>query len=153
MPVITVNKKVYYDYNILETFEAGIVLSGPEVKSIKTGQVNLSGGYVTIDAKEIPWLINVHISPYPPAFAVQQNYNPTQNRKLLLHKKEIASLIGKKRTPGLTIIPLKIHNKKGLIKIEIGLAKGKKKWDKRETIKKREVKRKIQQALKRNHPN
>ena len=126
-----------------------MVLSGPEVKSARSGQINLAGGYITIDQQETPWLINVRIALYPPAFTAQQNYDPLQNRKILLHKKEIISLIGKIKTQGLTLVPLRVYTKKGLIKIEVGLAKGKKKWDKRETIKKRETKRKIQRRLKR----
>ena len=148
MSPITINKKAYYDYEVLQTFEAGVILSGPEVKSIKNGRINLSGAYVNIDAG-IPWLINVHVDPYPPAAQVQRNYDPTQNRKLLLHKKEIASLIGKTKIRRLTIIPLKVYTKHNIIKIEIGLVRGKKKWDKRETIKKKETKRKIEQTLKR----
>lgn len=146
--VITTNKKAYFDYEILETYEAGIILTGPEVKSVKRGQINLTGGYVTIDKEGNPWLININIAPYPPAWQVQQNYNPTQSRKLLLKKKEINSLIGKSRMRGLTIVPLKCILKGGLIKIEIGLCRGKKKWDKREEIKKREIERKIRQILK-----
>ncbi|MBL7141482.1 SsrA-binding protein SmpB [Patescibacteria group bacterium] len=147
MTPITTHKKAYYDYEVLRTFEAGIVLSGPEVKSIKTGRINLSGGYVNIDTKGVPWLINVHIDPYPPAAQVQKDYNPTQNRKLLLHKKEIVSLIGKLKIRGLSLVPLKVYTKRGIIKIEIGLARGKKKWDKREAIKRKEVKKRINQAL------
>ncbi len=146
--LIAENKRAYFDYEILETFEAGIVLSGPEVKAVKGGIVNLTGSYVNIDKAGIVWLTNMHIGPYPPAAGVQQNYNPTQPRKLLLRKKEIASLLGKSRIKGLTAIPLKVYTKGGLIKIEIGLCRGKKKWDKRETIKKREVERKIRQELK-----
>lgn len=148
MRTIALNKKAYHDYEILQTFEAGIVLSGPEVKSIKTGRINLSGAYITINEQGTPLLINAHIAPYPPAFSVQQNYDPTHSRKLLLHKKQTIPLIGKTKTQGLTLVPLKVYTKGGLIKIEIGLAKGKKKWDKREIIKKRETKRKISRALK-----
>jgi len=151
MSSITTNKKAYHDYEVLQPLEAGIVLSGPEVKSIKDGRINLSGGYVNIDSKGFVWLINVHVDPYAPAAQVQKDYNPTQNRKLLLKKKEIASLIGKVKTKGLTIIPLKVYTKHRIIKIEIGLVKGKKKWDKREDTKKRETKRKIEQSLKRSY--
>lgn len=148
MPIITINKKALHNYKILEKFEAGIVLSGPEVKSVKNGQIDLKDGYVTIDSNKTPWLINVHISPYPFATQVQQNYNPARARKILLKNKEIKYLIGKTKLKGLTIIPLKVYTKGGLIKIEIGLAKGKKKYDKREEIKKREIERKIRQKLK-----
>jgi len=148
MNVIATHKKAYFDYEILQTIEAGIVLSGPEVKSIKNGRINLSGGYVNIDRQDIPWLINIHVDPYAPAAQVQKNYNPTQNRRLLLHKKEITSLIGKLKIRGLSLIPLKVYVERRIIKIQIGLVRGKKKWDKRETIKKREMKRKIEQLLK-----
>ena len=148
MKLIATNKQAYHDYEILETFEAGIVLSGPEVKSVKSGQINLRGGYVTIDKNQTPYLTNVHIAPYSPAQAVQASYNPTRSRKLLLHKKEIKSLIGKLQIRGLTILPLKVYTKGSLIKMEIGLARGKKKYDNRETIKKKELDRKIRQKLK-----
>ena len=147
MPIITTNKKAYFDYEILETLEAGIVLSGPEVKSAKGGKINLAGSYVTLDGAGTPWLINAHIAAYPPAQQVQQNYNPTQSRKLLLKKKEIVNLIGKTKIKGLTLIPLKVYTKKGFVKIEIGLARGKKKWDKREAIKEREWKRVQKQII------
>lgn len=148
MKIIIKNKKAFHDYEVLQTFEAGVVLSGPEVKSVKYGNINLSAGYINIDNKHTPWLINVNISPYAPAFSVQTNYDPKRTRKLLLHKKEIIPLIGKLKTQGLTLIPLQAYTKKGIIKIQIGLCKGKKKWDKRENIKKRDIKRKIKQALK-----
>lgn len=151
MPTITANKKVYHDYEILQTIEAGIVLSGPEVKSIKSGNIDLSGGYVTIDRHGSLWLINTTVAPYAPAAAAQQNYNPGHSRKLLLHKKEASSLIGKIKSQRITIIPLKVYTKKGLIKIEIGLARGKKKYDKREAIKKRDADKKIKRALKQYH--
>ncbi|MFH1838104.1 MAG: SsrA-binding protein SmpB, partial [Candidatus Kuenenbacteria bacterium] len=156
-------KHAYHNYQILETYEAGIILTGPEVKSVKKGQINLKGSYITLDSKmpekplsnifsksSIPfvWLTNCHISPYAPASNVQKNYKPTYSRKLLLNKKEINFLIGKLKTPGLTLLPLKVYTKGKIIKLEIGLAKGKKKYDKREDIKKREVKRKIQRAMK-----
>jgi len=145
---ITINKKAYHNYEILESYEAGIILSGPEVKSAKQGKIDLSGGYVTLDNNQIPWIINISIAPYPPAKGAQENYNPSQSRKLLLRKKEISSLIGKIKTKGLTIIPLKVYNKKGFVKIEIGVARGKKKIDKREEIKKRDQERKIREELK-----
>jgi len=148
MGTVTINKKAYHDYEILETFEAGIVLAGPEVKSVKYGKINLTGGYATIDSQNTPWLINVHISPYPPAAQVQQTYDPTQSRKLLLKKKEIATLAGKTKIRGLTIVPLRVYTKRGLVKIELGLTRGKKKWDKREIIKKREIEKKIKQRMK-----
>ena len=149
MPLITKNKKAYYNYKILETLEVGIVLTGAEVKSTKQGKINLTGGYITIDNQSIPWLININISPYPPAWQVQQNYDPNRPRKILLKKKEIFSLTSKIRNKGLTIIPFKVYTKKDLIKIEIGLVQGKKKWDKREDIKKKDWRRKKARIMKR----
>jgi len=146
--IIAENKSAYFDYEILETIEAGIVLTGPEVKAIKKGTVNLTGSYVNIDKNGIVWLTNMHIAPYPPASGVQKNYNPTRARKLLLKKTEIASLIGKSKVKGLTIIPLKVYTKGGILKVEIGLSRGKKKWDKREIIKKREEERRTRITLK-----
>lgn len=146
--ILTTNKKAYFDYEVLETFEAGIILTGPEVKSVKKGQINLTGGYLTIDKFGIPWLINVNIAPYPPAWQVQQNYEPTRSRKLLLKKKEIDSLIGKVKMKGLTLIPLEVYTKGGVVKIKIGLCRGKKKYDKREEIKKREWQRQKERLMK-----
>lgn len=147
MGLIVKNKKAYYDFQILETWEAGLVLTGPEVKSVKQGQINLKGGFIFLDNKLNCWLNNVYIAPYKPA-ALNENYNPEQPRKLLLKKKEINYLIGKLKIKGLTAIPLKVYTKKGLIKVEIGLAKGKKKKDKRQKIKERDIERKIRQKLK-----
>jgi len=145
--LITVNKRAYHNFEILETKEAGIVLTGPEVKSVKQGQINISNGFVSLDKNLNCWLNNVHISPYKPA-ALGPEYDPLKPRKLLLKKKEIKELIGKIQVKGLTIIPLKVYSKRNLIKVEIGIAKGKKQKDKREEIKKREIERKIQQRLK-----
>jgi len=147
---IATNKKAFFDYEILQTFEAGIILSGPEVKSIKNGRINLKGGYLNINAQKIPWLINVHVSPYPPASQVQKDYSPTQSRKILLNKKEINFLIGKLKIKGLSLIPLKVYIKNRIIKLEIALVKGKKKWDKREDIKQKDLKKKVLQELKKN---
>lgn len=144
---ITINKKAYFDYEILETFEAGVVLSGQEVKAVKNNQINLKGSYVVIKNGEA-FLLNAHISPYKKA-GILKDYNPERSRKLLLNKKELKHLIGKSQEKGLTILPLKVYTKgRGKIKIEIGIGKGKKKYEKRETIKKREVEREIKQKLK-----
>ena len=145
MRIITKNKNAIFHYNILEKYEAGIVLNGDEVKSVKLGQVNLKGSYVNID-KDKPWLINCHIAPYKKAYDIK-NYNPTRSRKLLLKKSEISSLIGKFSAKGLTLIPISVYTKGGLIKLEIGLVRGKKEIDKREKIKKRDVERRIQRRL------
>ena len=148
MPLIALNKKAYHDYEVLETYEAGLVLTGPEVKAIKLGQVNLTSGYVTIDKNEEVWLNNIYVSPYPPAALAQRDYNPKPSRKLLLKKSEISRLVGKTQIKGYTFIPLKIYTKNSLIKIEVGLARGKKKWDKKEEIKKREIEKNIREAMK-----
>ncbi len=145
MKILADNKKARFNYQIQETFEVGIVLSGPEVKSVKLGHINLKDSYATISGKEA-WLLNAHIAPYK--FAIQKDYNPNQSRKLLLKRKEINSLIGKLQTKGSTLIPLRVYSKKGLIKIELGLGRGKKLFDKREQIKKRELKREIEREIK-----
>ena len=140
------NKKAYYNYHILEKFEAGISLIGQEVKSIKTRGVNLAGSYLIEKNGEIFW-IGATIPPYQPK-NVPSDYNPERSRKLLLKKSEIKYLIGKQKQKGLTLIPLKLYTKNGKIKIEFGIAKGLKKFDKRELIKKRETEREIKRELK-----
>ena len=150
MAIIAENKKARYDYEIQEKFEAGISLNGQEVKSLRKKGINLNGNYVIIknnpNGAEVFW-IGGNISPYQPK-NVQIEYSSERDRKLLLHKKEIAFLAGKIKEKGLTLVPLSVYTKKHKIKMEIGLAKGKKSFDKRETIKKREVEKKIRQELK-----
>ncbi len=145
MPTLATNPRAKYDYQILETYEAGLVLTGQEVKSIKTGHISLRGSYVTIKSEEA-WLINAQIPPYQPKNA-PADYRPTRTRKLLLHKKEIKSLIGKGKQKGLTLVPLRIYTKRGKIKLAFALGRGKRKVDKREKIIERETKRKIGRAL------
>jgi len=145
VPKITSNKRAFHDYRILEKFEAGVVLSGAEVKSVKSGQINLKGSFVTTQKNEL-WLINAHISPYKMASS-RCDYSPTHDRKLLLHQKEIASLIGTLGTKGLTVLPLSVYTKGSLIKLELGICRGKKLHDKRDTIRKRDAKRKIQRLM------
>lgn len=140
------NKKAWHDYEIIESFEAGIVLEGHEVKAVKTGKMSIFGSYVKVLGSEA-FLIGATISPYQPK-NTPKDYDPQRTRKLLLNKKEIAGLIGKSKEKGLTVVPLKVYTKKGKIKLEIGLAKAKKKRDKREVIKKNEEKRKIERVLK-----
>ena len=147
MKIFSENKKGLFDYNILERYEAGMVLFGQEVKSIKTGHINLAGGYVAIRSEE-PYLIGVKVPPYQPK-NVGANYGEDRARKLLLNKKEIDYLIGKTKTKGFSLIPLKIYEKNGRIKLEFGLAKGKKKYDKKEKIKKRDVEREVNRELSR----
>jgi SsrA-binding protein len=144
MPTLTTNKKAFHDYHILEKYEAGIVLSGQEVKSVKNRQINLKGSYIVNKGDEL-WLINCHISPYK--MALLKDYKPTRDRKLLLNKKEISSLISKLQSKGLTVLPLSVYTKGSLVKIEIGVAKGKKEYDKREIIKKRDSDRQIQRLM------
>ena len=145
MPTLATNPRVKYDYHILKTFEAGMVLAGHEVKAIKTGHISLKGSYVTIKNEEA-WLINAQIPPYQPK-NTPTDYQPSQTRKLLLNKREIRSLIGKSKRKGLTLVPLRVYTKKGKIKLAFALGLGKQKTDKREKIKKREVKRRIDRAL------
>jgi len=144
--VLAENKKAYFNYRILEKFEAGISLIGQEVKSIKTRGVNLAGSYVVIKNSEAFW-IGARISPYQPK-NIPPDYNPERSRKLLLKKSEIKYLIGKAKQKGLTLIPLRVYTKRGKIKLEFGIARGKKKVDKRELIKKREIEREIRKAMK-----
>ncbi len=144
--VITDNRQARYLYEILETYEAGIQLTGTEVKSIRAGKVNLQDGYALLRDGEI-WLINVHISPYN-ASGQYFNHEPRRTRKLLLHRQEIRKLIGRVEQQGLTLIPVKMYLKRGWVKISIALGKGKKLHDKRESIKRRDDQRDMQRAMK-----
>lgn len=146
MKTIIENKKAYFNYQVLEKFEAGISLIGQEVKSIKLGRINLAGSYVVLKNSEV-FLIGANIPPYQPKNA-PSDYNPKRSRKLLLKKSEIKHLIGKVKQKGLTLVPLKVYTKRGKIKLEFGAAKGKKKVDKRELIKRREVEREMKRELK-----
>jgi len=139
------NKRARYDYEILEIYEAGLVLLGHEVKAIKTGRVSLKGSYVVVKNNEA-YLINASIPPYQAA-NTSDNYDPERSRKLLLNKSEIKSLIGKSKQKGLTLIPLRLYTKRTKIKLGFAIGKGKKEIDKREAIKKREAKRDIQRSL------
>lgn len=141
MPTITENRKAYFDYNILEKFEAGIELKGFEVKSIKNGRANIGGAYATIKDNEL-WIINLDVPPYQSQNNTT-NYDSKRTRRLLVKKQEIRSLIGKVKEKGLTLLPLRLYNKNNIIKIEIGLGKSKKKEDKREAIRKRETEKEI----------
>jgi SsrA-binding protein len=145
--IIADNRKARYLYEILETYEAGLELQGSEVKSIRQGKANLQDGYALLRNGEAV-LLNVHISPYEKT-AAYFNHDPRRTRKLLLHKQEIRKLIGKVEQQGLTLIPLKMYMKRGLVKITIALAKGKKVHDKRESIKKRDDQREMARAIKR----
>lgn len=140
------NKKALFDYEIIDKYEAGLILSGNETKSIRKGGVSLKGGFVTFHENDA-FLINVHIPRYKYAGSVL-NYNPERSRKLLLKKREISYLRGKSQEKGLTIVPLTLYNKGRHIKLEIAVAKGKKKYDKRESVKKREINREVQRKMK-----
>ncbi len=142
------NKKAFHEYFIEERFEAGMVLEGWEVKSIRAGRTNLKEGYVIIRKAEL-FLFGAHISPLATA-STHVNPDPVRTRKLLLHGAEISKLIGKVERAGYTLVPLNLHFSKGRIKCEIGLAKGKKQHDKRATERERDVKREVQSAMKQN---
>jgi len=145
MSTLAYNRRATYDYEILEKYEAGLALAGYEVKAIKTGHLSLQGAYVTIKDNQA-YLLNATIPPYQPK-NTPSDYDPQRTRKLLLHKSEIKSLIGKTKQKGLTLVPLRVYTKRGKIKLEFGLGRGKRKADKREKIIQREVKRKIDRAL------
>ncbi len=147
MKTIAENKKVLFNFKIQEKFEAGIVLTGPEVKSVKGGRINLQGSYVMPKRGEL-WLVGCQIAPYPPAKNAQINYNPKRDRKLLLTKKELGYLLGKSSVRGLTIVPVSVYTSHRLVKVQIAVAVGKKKQDKRLVIKKREIERDIRRSLK-----
>lgn len=143
--IVSTNRKAYHDYHIQETCEAGISLLGTEVKSLREGRANLKESYVIFKEGEA-FLLNCHISPY--SHGNIQNHDPLRTRKLLLHKKEINKLWGRTSQQGLTVVPLKIYFKNGRAKVEIGLAKGKRQYEKRATIKEKEAKREIERHLK-----
>ena len=148
MKILAENRKAYFNYEILEKYEAGLVLLGTEVKSIRAGRINLAGSYVVFKGEEL-YLIGANVPPYQPKNA-PADYDSERSRKLLLQKSEIKKLIGKTKQRGLTLIPLKVYTKNAKIKLEFGIAKGRKKFDKREIIKKRETEREIQRALEKN---
>ncbi len=145
MKVIASNRKAKHDYHIESRYEAGLVLLGSEIKSIRAGGVNLREGYVAPRDDEL-WLVNVHIAPYKPA--AREGHEPRRPRKLLLSRREINRLISRVQERGYTIIPLRLYLKDGRAKVEIGLAKGKRQYDKRATISKRESERQIERTLK-----
>jgi SsrA-binding protein len=142
--VIARNRKASHDFTLFERYEAGIVLRGSEIKSIRAGQVSLKEAYVRTNGEEA-YLVNAHIAPYDPAS--MENHEPTRERKLLLHRREIDSLWDEVRKGGLTIVPLQLYLKDGRAKLEIAVARGKRKYDKRQDIKKRDTQREIERAL------
>ncbi len=143
--VITVNRKAYHNYHIEESFETGIVLKGSEIKSIRAGKVNLSDAYAKPENGEL-WLHNSHIASYDAAS--YNTHEPVRPRKLLLHRKEIDTLTSKVVQKGLTLVPLKLYIKHGLAKLELGVARGTKVYDKRETIARRDADREVERAMK-----
>ena len=143
--VITVNRKAYHNYHMQETVEAGIVLKGSEIKSVRDGKVNLSDAYAKPENGEL-WLYNSHIASYDAAS--YNTHEPIRPRKLLLHRKEIDILAGKVMQKSLTLVPLKLYIKHGVAKVELGVAKGKKVYDKREAIARRDAEREMDRALK-----
>jgi len=142
---ITLNRKAYHDYHIEDSLEAGIVLTGTEIKSIRAGKVNLSHSFARQDKGEL-WLLNTHIATYEEGN--RYNHEPTRSRKLLLHRDEIHRLVEKATEKGFALIPLKLYLKNGRAKVELGLARGKKQYDKRQTIAQRQAGREIERALK-----
>lgn len=142
--VITVNRKARFDYHILDTYEAGLVLSGAEIKSIRAGEITLNEGYVRSQSGEL-FLLNAYVKPY--AHSADKEYDPRRPRKLLLHKREIEKLIRETETKGVTIVPLQLYLKGGRAKLEIAVAKGKAAPDKRQSIKQREADRDVARAM------
>jgi len=142
--IITQNRRARHDYHILSSVEAGLVLWGTEVKSLRLGQVNLKDSFARVEHEEV-WLYNVHINPYDQGN--RYNHDPTRKRKLLLHKTEIKRLIGKVEERGLTLVPLKIYFVRGVAKVELALVRGKRQYDKREEIARRDVQRDIEREL------
>lgn len=143
--VIATNRKARYQYHFHDTYEAGLVLMGSEIKSIRAGRVSLQEGFVLFDGGEA-WLVNVHIAQYDPAS--QQNHEPRRRRKLLLHRREIDRLQSRAQEKGYTVVPTRLYLKDGRAKVEIALARGKKQYDKRQTIAKRDSQRQMERAIK-----
>ena len=146
MPDVARNRQASYRYNLLDRWEAGMVLTGTEVKSLREGKAQIKDGYAAVRDTEV-WLHNVHIPPYGPA--ARENHEPERSRKLLLHKREIERLIGKTREKGLTLVPTRIYFKGSHAKVEIALARGKDVGDKRQAIKEREMRREMERSLRR----
>lgn len=146
MATLAINKKARFDYEILETCEGGLQLTGSEVKAIKGGQVQLKGSFLYIQRGEL-WLKGAYVAPYKPA-GEQKEYDPYRDRKVLVHRRELRRLIGKRQSEGLTIVPLAIYTKGDLIKLEFAVARGKRKYEKREVIKKRDAQRQMRDKMK-----
>ena len=147
MPVLAENRKAHHDYQILETLEAGLVLHGQEVKAIRQGKLQLAGSFVSFRGREL-YLLGSTLPPYQPKNA-RPDYDPDRARKLLMKKEELRSLYGRSKQEGLTFVPLRVYTSKAKLKLAFGIARGKRKGDKRELLKKREAQREIERALKR----
>lgn len=143
--VVATNRKARHDYHIEDTIEAGIVLTGTEIKSIRAGRMNLQDSFAQVRNGEV-WLVGAHISPY--TYGNRENHDPLRDRKLLLHRREINRLAGKVQERGYTLVPLRVYLKEGRAKVELGLARGKKQYDKRESIAKRDFDREMRRAVK-----
>ena len=142
---VAVNRRARHEYAVDETLEAGLVLSGTEIKSIRAGRVNLAEAYARIEHGEA-WLIGAHIAPYEQGN--RNNHEPTRVRKLLLHRDQIAELVGRTQAKGYTLVPLKLYIRNGMAKLELGVARGKKAYDKRRTIAERDMRRELERATK-----
>lgn len=143
---VATNRKAYHDYHVQDSIEAGIALTGTEIKSIRTGRVNLRDAYVRPEAGEL-WLLNAHVARYEAGSYL--SHEPTRRRKLLLHRKQIDNLISKVQEKGFTLVPLKLYIKNDIAKVEVALAKGKRQYDKREAITRRETERELRRVIKR----
>lgn len=141
---IATNRKARHDYHIEESYEAGLVLTGSEIKSVRAGQVNLRDSYAVVRWDEL-WLLNMHVAPYKQA--THENHEPRRPRKLLLHRRQINRLIGKLQEKGITLVPLRLYLKNNWAKVELGVARGKRQYDKRQTLRHRDDQRRIEQAL------
>ena len=146
MPDVATNRQARHRYDLLEKWEAGLVLTGTEVKSLRGGKAQIKDGYASVKDGEV-WLHNVHIPPYGPAS--RENHEPERSRKVLMHRREIERLIGKTREKGLTLVPTRLYFQNGRAKVEIALAKGRDVGDKRQAIKEREMKREMERAIRR----
>jgi SsrA-binding protein len=142
--VISTNRKAHFEYFLLEHFEAGIALQGSEIKSIRAGQISLTEAYIKVDER-VAWLVNAHIAPYDPAS--RNNHDPKRARRLLLHRKQIREMWNAVRQKGVTVIPVQVYLKEGLAKLDIAIAKGKKLYDKRSEIAKRDVEREMDRQV------
>ena len=147
MANLSVNRKATFNYELLDRFEGGLALTGGEVKASKKGSVDMKGSYLSVEREEL-WIKNMHIAKYAPA-GPQPDYDPLRPRKVLVHKKELAQLQKKSQSDGLTIVPIRVYTKGDLVKIEFALARGKKNYEKRDSIKKRDVKRHMKEEMKR----